>query len=526
MTPIHHHIYHHVKKHHKKYVFAGTLVAWFYAITKILVLFATSFALFSGSHGTSFADTLPLDSMPQDTWFVETGVVDIGNALSGDLDLSFLLWSGNNLSGDVNTGESNTGALLDLIALHVGQSFGTGTSDTGSVDNSTGSTNTGNVDTGSFTPSTHSGSQLSWSTSTGNYYETLLANQVVYCHTWDVLMSTVQSGQTFGGITSFQWTLSGWCIVDNLSFQLYDHNHQWIEIAQLSGSNIGFSFDSHFLQNGWYATTGINASGQLYTGNPGLYSGVSSSFWTGYKIRIVNQSGEMIYRGPQFTIDNQTPTLTGLYFIYSGSNSTGSVHFLFSGNKLMNYVNVSLSTGAVISQTVSGMSYDYIVGWFGKGFSWAIWYTVSFGDIFGNTGTIIGTGYLAFTWNAATNTVLSIFESLKQEISKFNQCKSTLTYRPISLDIGKNTFKLNMPNFQKDDTKKLVNAFSSVMVRKINTVHSLSQSEIDDITKTYNNFLIVLKLVRDDGNECKQNLGNYYMGLFKSTMENYGITSL
>ena len=514
MTPIHHHIYHHVKKHHKKYVFAGTLVAWFYAITKILVLFATSFALFSGSHGTSFADTLPLDSMPQDTWIVNTGVADTGNILSGDVDLSFLLWSGADLSGDVNTGDSNTWALLDLIALHVGQSFGTGTNDTGSVDNSTGNSNTGNI-----IPS-------SWSSDTGtSYYENLLASQVVYCHTGDVLMSTVQSGQTFGGITSFQWTLSGWCIVDNLSFQLYDHNHQWIEIAQLSGSNIGFSFDSHFLQNGWYAMTGINSSGEVYTISSGLYSGVSSSFWTGYKIRIVNQNGEMIYRGPQFTIDNQAQTLTGLYFIYSGSSSTGSVHFLFSGNKLMNYVNVSLSTGAVINQTVSGMAYDYIIGGFGKGFSGVIGYTVSFADIFGNTGLIAGTGYLSFVWNSGTGTVLSIFESLKQEISKFNQCKSTLTYKPISLDIDKNVFKLNMPNFQKEDTKKLVNAFSSVMIKKINGVHSLSQNEVDDITKTYNNFLIVLKLVRDDDNECKQNLGNYYMGLFKSTMENYGITN-
>lgn len=519
MTLIHHHIYHHVKKHHKKYVFAGTVVAGFYAITKILVLFATSFALFSGSHGTSFADTMPLDSISQDTGMVDTGSSNTGDLLSGDLDLSFLL-SGTALSGNTNTGDANTGALLDLIALHVGQSLGTGTNDTGSVDTSTGSSNTGNT-----TP------LLSWPTTTGSttgsaYYEQLLANQVVYCHTGDILMATVQSGQTFGGITSFQWSFSGWCIVDNLSFQLYDHNHQWIEVAQLSGSNIGFSFDTHFLQNGWYASTGINASGQIYTGNFGLYSGVSSSFWTGYKIRIVNQNGEMIYRGPQFAIDNQAPTLTGLSFVYSGSSSTGSVHFLFSGNKLMNYVNISLSTGTLISQTVSGSVYDYTVGGFGKWFSGAIVYAISFADLFGNTGSISGTGYLSFTWNVATGTVLSIFESLRQEISKFNECKTKLTYRPISFDIDKNVFKLNMPTFQKADVKKLVNAFSSVMVKKINGVHSLSQNEVDDITKTYNNFLIVLKLVRDDDNECKQNLGNYYMGLFKSTMENYGITNL
>ena len=68
-------------------------------------------------------------------------------------------------------------------------------------------------------------------------------------------MSTLLSGQNFGGVTSFQWTLSGSCVLDNLSFQLYDHNHHWIEVAQLSGSNLGFSFDTRFLQDGWYATT-------------------------------------------------------------------------------------------------------------------------------------------------------------------------------------------------------------------------------------------------------------------------------
>jgi hypothetical protein len=83
-----------------------------------------------------------------------------------------------------------------------------------------------------------------------------------------------------------------------------------------------------------------------------------------------------------------------------------------------------------------------------------------------------------------------------------------------------------MPTFKKADVKKLVSAFSYFVVKKLDTVHTLDQTELDSITKTYNNFLVVLKLVRDDDNDCKQNLGNYYMGVFTSTMENYGITEL
>ena len=83
-----------------------------------------------------------------------------------------------------------------------------------------------------------------------------------------------------------------------------------------------------------------------------------------------------------------------------------------------------------------------------------------------------------------------------------------------------------MPSFEKSEVRKLVSAFSYYVIKKLDSVHTLDQTELDAITKTYNNFLVVLKLMKDDDNSCKQNLGNYYMGLFKSTMEKYGITQL
>jgi len=526
MTPIHHHIYHHVRRHHKKYLFLGTAMAGFFAITKIMLLFATSFALFSTSQSTSFADSLPVDSLTQDTGTVSSGSTT--TISDEDLALMYGLGTGSGSTGDTTTWNIiDTWTLLDLIAQHAAAAMGTGTESTGTSLTTTGTTSTWTTTVASTTTSVSSTTTTTSSTtpvdSTGvTYYETLLSNQVTYCHTGDLLMSTLLSGQNFGGVTSFQWTLSGSCVLDNLSFQLYDHNHHWIEVAQLSGSNLGFSFDTRFLQDGWYATTWLNASGEVYTIDPGLYSGVSSSSWTGYKVRILNDAGNILYQSSGFTIDNLVPTLSGFSFIYTGDE----VHLLFSSSKLLDNVSISLSAGKASSNTVSWTQYDYYLRGFGTGYKGAIGYSISFSDLWGNTGSVSGTGYLSFSGVTSTWTLLNVFQAMKQEIAKFNECKDKLNYKSIPLDVGGKSFKLAMPTFKKSDVKKLVSAFSYFVVKKLDSVNSLDQSELDSITKTYNNFLVVLKLARDDDNDCKQNLGTYYMGLFTSTMESYGITEL
>ncbi len=379
MLPIHHQVYHHVRTHHKKYLFAGTAMAAFFAITKVMVFFATSFALFATSHDISFADQLPIDPLVQDT-----GSVLSGTQVPQDTGSTVITW-------DTTI---DTGSLLYLLSLHAAAEFGSGSEGSGSL--WTGSMGTGSSYSGDQLSGTlHSGEQLSGivvpvvdtpttGSSSSGYYESLFANQLRYCHTGDLIMTTMLSGQTFAGITPFQWTLSGDCISDNLSFQLYDHNNQWIEIAQLSGSNRGFSFDSHFLSTGWYATTGFNASGQSYT-IPGLYSGLSTSFWTGYQVRILNDNHDILYSSSGFTIDNIPPTLTNLKFVYSGTTTNGSVHLLFGGSEILSGITISLSVGTLASDNHSGAMYDYILGWFGTGFSGMINYSITFADLWGNT---------------------------------------------------------------------------------------------------------------------------------------------
>lgn len=545
--PLHHHakkVVHHVKSHHKKYLFAGSMFAAFFAITKIMVLFATSFALFSTSHDTSYADILPIDTIVEETG---TGSVVDTSAYDPAADLSLLanLTSPIESTWVVSTWVEDTSLdqtlLLSLMLQSVWDTLGWSELSGTLYSGTTFSWDILSWDILSW--DTLSLPLLSWDILSWNntpdtsdladtgiqYYENLLANQIVYCHTWDVIMSTLLSGQTFAGLTSFQWVYSGWCLVDNISFQLYDHNNQWIEISTFSGSNLWFSFDSKFLYTwGWYSTTGLNASGLIYTIDSGLYLGVPSLFATWYKVRLLNTDGHILYQSSGFTIDNLPPTLTGFSFVYyTWENNSWEVHFLFSWSELLDSIQISLSSGRTSSRVVSWLSYDYLLRGFDAGFSGNISYSISYSDLWGNTSVTSGVWFLSFSGLKTLKIYTwSILTLMKEEIDKFNACKNDLKFKVVSFDVGGNTLTLNMPAFKKTEVRKLISAFSYFVIKKLDTTPSIDQLELDALTKVYNNFLVVLKLVSDDDNNCEQNLGNYYRWLFTTTLERYGITDL
>jgi len=80
-----------------------------------------------------------------------------------------------------------------------------------------------------------------------------------------------------------------------------------------------------------------------------------------------------------------------------------------------------------------------------------------------------------------------------------------------------------MPEFNKDYVKKIVNAFSLLILDKVEKNKTLTKTEVTEITDKFDNFLIVLKLIRDDDNVCKQNLSNYHISQFKRALDEYGI---
>ena len=141
---------------------------------------------------------------------------------------------------------------------------------------------------------------------------------------------------------------------------------------------------------------------------------------------------------------------------------------------------------------------------------------------------VSSTGVLSFTYGVytqevTTGTLLVLTNMLKDEINKFNACKSWLNYTGIALNINKNVYTLHMPEFTKDYVKQVVNAFSLLILDKVEANAKLTTTQITEITDKFDNFLIILKLIRDDDNVCKQNLSNYHISQFKQALSEYGI---
>jgi len=80
-----------------------------------------------------------------------------------------------------------------------------------------------------------------------------------------------------------------------------------------------------------------------------------------------------------------------------------------------------------------------------------------------------------------------------------------------------------MPEFTDSAVKKLVNAFTLLILDKVEKNVRLTKTEVEEITKKYDNFLIILKLLREDNNECKQNLSNYHITQFRQALDEYGL---
>ena len=81
-----------------------------------------------------------------------------------------------------------------------------------------------------------------------------------------------------------------------------------------------------------------------------------------------------------------------------------------------------------------------------------------------------------------------------------------------------------MPNFKKSQMKTLVNAFTLFILDKVKHDYKISKTDIDEITKKFDSFLIILKLLRDDDNTCKQNLSNYYISQFQDSLKEFKIS--
>ena len=285
--------------------------------------------------------------------------------------------------------------------------------------------------------------------------------------------------------------------------------------------------------------TTSSVSGLLYT-----YTWMLSSWYTegplAASISFVDSlwtTGIVIYTW-SLIFDTTLPILN--WFVFT--SYTGWVAFNFSWSEPIRY---TISYWKVGWGSISGSSAVYLTGQ-QFNFSWieiaqTYLFTMNVYDRAGNsrsvTGdvlqttlwTILSHVYIvplattiqtaAVTWNLSTLAVV-----LKAEVEKFNMCKNALSYTPIQLDVRGNKFVLQMPMFQKSQVKTLVNAFTLFVLDKIKNNAGITSDEITEITKKFDSFLIVLKLLRDDDNVCKQNLSNYHISQFKKVLEEFNIS--
>lgn len=94
----------------------------------------------------------------------------------------------------------------------------------------------------------------------------------------------------------------------------------------------------------------------------------------------------------------------------------------------------------------------------------------------------------------------------------------------MELEVRRTAFTIQMPTFKKSQVKTLVSAFTLFILDKVKHDYTISSDEVAEITKKFDNFLIILKLLRDDDNSCKQNLSNYHISQFKKALEEFNIS--
>lgn len=145
---------------------------------------------------------------------------------------------------------------------------------------------------------------------------------------------------------------------------------------------------------------------------------------------------------------------------------------------------------------------------------WYVWwyFTISWDDIIYDYQNISGSNMLVGVWfeDRKLNS-WSILDSLLVEIDKFNSCKNWIPkFNSVNIPIWLYYAKVKMPELEKSYIRKLVSAFSIVLFERVENAW-LDKEVIDKITEEFNDFLVILKLVQDDDNECEQNLSNYYM---------------
>lgn len=233
-------------------------------------------------------------------------------------------------------------------------------------------------------------------------------------------------------------------------------------------------------------------------------------------------------------MDNTLPTLS--QFILTGSIASGR-YISFTASEPVRFALQYLQSGSSAQveylQDDSLTGHEYTLS--GIQLETRYDFTLQLDDVVHNTGNYKGSFVISSTGSVilsyalssgslvTTGVLMELSNILKEEINKFNTCKAALEYNDIELNIHKNMYMLHIPSFTKTYVKQVVSAFTLLVLDRVEQDKALTQPELQEITDKFDNFLIILKLIRDDENACKQNLSNYHISQFKRALDEYGI---
>lgn len=410
---------------------------------------------------------------------------------------------------------------------------------------------------GYMTCESTSGSLASWSNSNQNN------------NSGSNLSSCSYSG--FNLISLSSWLIVWWDISlnrqycpqnnSNIIVQLLDHNKQRINISSVASTASWTKFNSKLLST-WYTLSWVNywmyhiiaqnTSWENYYTFTGNYTWNYTDYATGYQIRFVQNSNVLYSSDYTFTIDNASPTVSLISFnltpIYTWKIYINSLaEIIVQSSEALSGVSFMLNNYAwwvTVTQSWNIYKIHQILS--SNNASGLISYTLQYYDLASNVWTYSNASNIIFlptnfttgttttwinnTWTITTTTWTKTVNSsgglwLIKEISKFNACRKLVSYKELKLNIHNSTYVLQMPDFKKSYVKKIINAFTLVVLSDIEKNNTLTNTDLQSITNKFNNFLIILKLVRDDDNSCKQSLSNYHITEFKKAMLQYDLYS-
>ena len=258
-------------------------------------------------------------------------------------------------------------------------------------------------------------------------------------------------------------------------------------------------------------------------------------YWIEYSDNIWNTWYYEWYENIE--LDYKTPIISNFEFVYLWWREI-KLKYLTNENTNSHFIYELSWYSKTNAFEASGKNYEFIIWNIAEGFVYK--YSISIADDALNTLYIWWTFFISwnnviFTNNEISksdlvteiwfNKVLDEDESmnaLKLKLNTLGSCLDNVEFINLNLPINWKTSKIKIPKFFNKNINEVVNAFIVELFKRIEK-KDLSQSDLDVISEDLGNFLIIVKLVKEDNNVCKQNMTYYYINRFKKTLTNYWI---